>query len=282
MRNIRRNVAVAASVAIAAASGWYMQHDAPMHTIASAFAGAAVAAPPPASAPSPAEVFAAAPQLLLPLPRLSVHGVAAAAPALAPALLCADATLAVTPLPGAMLQVRLAAPCLPLERVEMRIGQLAFAVLTDADGGYKATIPALSPDAQVQALFSEGATLIAAAQLDGIDEYERAALLADTSGALHFVAHPGAELTMLGDPGAEPPLLAEIHSVAAHIGAEPPVLRADLGANTCGNDLDGIVLRSGVVAEALPITLAMPECDGIDGAVLVPLPPAPMSLAQAN
>ncbi len=277
MRNIRRIVAIAASVAIAAASGWYMQHDAPAGTLLSA----ANAAPPPASAAPPAEVFAAAPQLPMLLAHPSVREVATTTTALAPALLCGDPTLAVVPLPGALVQVRLAAPCMPLERVEMRMGELAFAVLTDADGGYKATIPALARDVQVQALLPEGAALIATAQLDSIDGYERAALLAGASSALHFIAQPDAELTLLGDLGAEPALLAEIRSVASAANAEPPIVRADLGANTCGGDLDAIVLRTGV-ADALPITLAMPDCDGIDGAVLVPLPPAPMSLAQAQ
>jgi hypothetical protein len=293
MRNRYKLVSVAAAALVAVASGLVMLRQAPVAT-----AVAPVAALPPARQSVPSEPHAAAPALPALARRVPPSEAVAAAPA------CAAAMLSVTPAPQAMLAVQLSAPCQPGTRIELRHGELAVAVLTDDNGGYSGLLPALVREARLQVTFADGAQLAARVRVGDIDRFERVALLSGATGALHLNAFengagfgdaghrsatapgtqgagPGGYLTLLGDPAAAPPLLAEVYSAPAGLPPAQLAVRADVSAATCGSDLGGTLLRMGAPAP-LAFTLAMPACDGIDGAVLLPLPEVPLALALAD
>ena len=268
MRNIRRYAAVAVAVLVAALSGIVL-HRSP----GEASQAAAAAAPPSIAAP----VDLAALPSLPGLPARALPADFAALPALAS---CAAPTLTVAPAAGAMLMLDLAAPCLPSARVELRLGALTFAVLTDAAGGFHAQMPAMAQTNRVLAIMPDGTELAASAEAPDLGAIERIALIAGASSALHLSA-PGGQITALGDPAARPALLAEVHSIAKAAPEAAVIVVADLTPATCGADLGATFWRAGA-PDVVPLSLAMPDCDGIDGAVLLPLPAAPLALAAAN
>lgn len=270
MHNIRRIASIAVAVLVAAISGFQMQRG-------------------PGSAPSLAAAPAAPPSVAAPvetaalpvLPGLPLRTAPAEVATLPAALACTAPRLTLAPAAGAMLALDLTAPCLPAARVELRLGALTFAVQTDAEGRYQGMAPAMTRSTIVQALLPDGTELTAGAEVEGLASFGRVALIAGASAALHLSAAPGGEIIALGDPAARPALLAEVHSIAASAPEAEVTLVADLTPATCGADLRAAFWRAGEPAP-VPVTLAMPECDGIDGAVLLPLPAAPLALAAAD
>jgi len=268
MQNIRRYAAVAMAVLVAALSGLVM-HRTPGEPPLPAEA----AAPPSIAAP----VDLAAPPSLPGVPARARPADFAALPAVAS---CAAPTLTVATAAGAMLTLDLAAPCLPSARVELRLGDLAFAVLTDDAGGLRRQMPAMAQTNRVLAILPDGTELAASAEANELGAIERIALIAGASSALHLSA-PGGQITLLGDPAARPALLAEVHSIAKSAPEAAVMVVADLTPATCGTDLGAAFWRAGTPG-TVPLSLAMPDCDGIDGAVVLALPAAPLALAAAN
>ncbi|MBW6506453.1 MAG: hypothetical protein K0B00_06850 [Rhodobacteraceae bacterium] len=292
MRNPYKLASVAAALLVVATSGYVILRPKPP------VAAVPVAAAPNANAAIAADTHAAAPALPAPPRHAQPPEVFATAPA------CAAAVLTVSPAPQAMLAVQLQAPCQPGARVELRHGGLAVAVQTDVTGSYTGLLPALAREARLEVTLPDGARLAARVRIGDIASVERVALLSGATGALHLhafengagfgdaghrsAAAPGAPgqgtggyLTLLGDAGATPPLLAEVYTAPAGLPPAQLAVQADVSAATCGTDLGGIVLRMGGAAQ-LALTLAMPACDGIDGAVLLPLPDVPLALALAD
>ncbi|MDP1669017.1 hypothetical protein [Phaeovulum sp.] len=302
MRNASKLVIAAAGITLALPVAFLLLRGSPDAVSAIGTAAAAH----PASVAAPPEAVVALPVLAAlpprPLPRDAGATLTAAARATQPS--CAAASLRVETAAAAMLSVRLSAPCLPGARVELRHGALAFAVLTDTGGIFEGRIPALTREATVQATLPDGARLAASALVGTLDTVERTALVAGASGALHLNAFengagfgdaghrhpaapgtpgtgPGGYLTYLGDAAARPALFAEIYTAAVGQPEAQLAIEAELTAATCGTDLAASVLRAGKSAP-LAITIAMPACDGIEGAVLLPLPAAPVALAAVD
>lgn len=266
-------------------------------------AGLASPAAPAPAAPAPVELAAATPELP-PAP---------AAPALAlpegPVALveACPVTLDLAALPGGLINVTLDAPCLSDARIVLAHQGLAVTGLTSATGRLFATLPALVPEARVEARLPGGVPAVAstialpevaamrrfAVQWSGEDTFQLHAYL---DGALFATAGhiradnpgtPGGEegyLLQLGDPAAPLPLLAEVFTWPE--GDSRPVdvvVESEVTALTCGRELLGETLASaGSAVTVTDLTLAMPGCDGLgDFLVLADLVPETLTLAAA-
>jgi hypothetical protein len=221
---------------------------------------------------------------------------------------CAAPSLTLTPGAQATLTFALAAPCYPDATVTLRHETLVFAIRTDAQGRFTGTLPALARDVRLEALLPGNERLAAISGVQGLEALNRVVVLANAPDLALNAFEYGAEfgslghvradtprapdtalggyLTLLGDPAATPPALAQVYTAPAGMGDVTLELDAALTPETCDRDLRATLLR--VLAgrpEArgpLALTLAMPACDGVEGAVLLPLPGMPVALAAAD
>ena len=130
------------------------------------------------------------------LPKLPVQ---VAAPA-------CETTLSVTALPGAMLQLSLAAPCHAGERVVLRHAGLAVTGKVGAAGGLQVSLPALDTAGAVAVEFADGTDVQSAAAVPELRRMRRLGVQWQSGDA--FALHGlegGAELGAAGDISAEHP-----------------------------------------------------------------------------
>lgn len=313
MRNIRGIVTVAATFLLAAATGHLMQKDsAPAERVELAATGTGH---PSLALITAIGVLADAPPMpALPLRKpVADPGIERAASAADVVYddygrSCAAPTLTLIPGPAATLGVVLAAPCFPDATVTLRHDALIFAIRTDAEGRFAGTLPALTREARLEALLPGTEWVAATASVQGLDVVNRVVLLS-TAPNMHLNAFEyGAEfgsighvradaprapdtglggyLTLLGDPLAVPPRLAQVYTAPASLSDVTLELDADVTAETCTHDLHATMLRvlAGRAEAGGPqaLSVAMPDCDGVEGAVLLPLPGMPIALAAAD
>jgi hypothetical protein len=257
--------------------------------------------PTPSAAPDPA----AAP-LSIPVARI-----AAPDPAVPAALgagthsgfgLSCERTLTLVPLPGALIDARLAAPCDAGVRVELSHAGLRFAVAIGADGQAAARIPALMPAATVEAAFADGTMISAHADAPEAAAFERVALVADGWAGLTLHAaesgswrgDPGAaaasfsgeRIIRLGDPDIEAALLAEVYTIPTgrfgSLGTVSLHVEAILSPANCARDVGAEVVRSsgGVRPIPVPLRLSLPACDVEGGILVVDLPSPGLRIAR--
>ncbi len=218
------------------------------------------------------------------------------APAIAAAADPCDPSLEVFAEDGAMLGLTLLAPCRAGERVVLRHGGLSVSMQTLATGSLFATLPAMAADGAVEVRFDDGTVLKAQAAVPELAGMRRFAVQwqdadrfavngfegkADYGDAGHQTAANGGVIA-LGDPATTPALLAEVYTFPdpgeARVSVEAEVTDA-----TCGRELLGQTLYSqdGAV-RVTDLTLAMPECDGAGGFVVLNNPLPDMTLAAAE
>jgi hypothetical protein len=311
MRSIRKIATVAAAFLVAAATGHVMQQSAGSNATASQFAAALSLPTAPVVAAAVFEALPALPALPGRLPQVDLGAGRAASAADASydsfGRSCAALQLTLQPEPGAMIALQLLAPCDGESTAILRQGALQFAVRTDAQGLYSTRLPALSHEVRVRAILPGGREIEAVAQASGLETVNRVVLLAGSSTALRLNAFEsgavwgggghvsaaaprspqstaGGYLMQLGDAAAMPPMLAQVYSAPVALTDVALELEALLGAGSCGLDLAATVLRimGGQPAPGTSLTLAMPPCDGVEGAVLMPLPGLPVALARAD
>lgn len=191
-------------------------------------------------------------------------------------------------LPSGLINVTLEIPCLPNARIVLAHEGLAVTGLTSDTGQLFATLPALSPEAVVEARLPGGLEpVLQTISLPDVQALRRFAVQWSGNDAFQIQAYEGGAafatpghvraespgmpggaggyLLQLGDPAAPLPLLAEVYTwpldvtVPVEVQVESAV--TDL---TCGRELVGEVLArsaSGVILTDL--ALAMPPCESV-------------------
>ncbi len=316
MQKLRKVSIVGATFLLAAATGHMMQTAQGPETAAPP-ATAMSAAGPDAPTVRPMAVTGLTIADVAALPGLPARRVADEAPLAAlpppaePAVVgfaaasCAPATLTLEATKRGLVAVKLAAPCHPMERLHLVQGPLDVSLWLDAEGGWNGFLPALSATPAVDFRLPNGEVVTAQTEVPGAAAVNRVVLLwtgaaevhlnayeygSDYDGAGHVQARmPRTPDTPLGgyllsyggvDEGAH----AEIYSAPTGMTGTRFDLEAPVTAATCGRDLSATVvqIRAGQIGAPVPVTLAMPDCDQLEGSVVMPLPEEAFSLAAVN
>ncbi len=203
---------------------------------------------------------------------------------------CKD-VLALEARAGGMIGIYLTTGCRAAERVVLRHAGLAVTVRVGGDGRLQTGLPALAVSEPVEVLFQDGTRIAALVEVPEVANLRRFGV--QWQGAAAFsvqgfedgsdfgqpgvitAANPGTAetgvLTALGDATLENPLLAQIYTYPADPARTTTVVvEAAVTAQTCGHDLLGEVISSAEGrADAVDLTLAMPDCSGIGDFLLL-------------
>lgn len=271
-----------------------------------------VAAGPDAVMPAPAAPAMPKVPLVELAPPAVPRPAPAADPAPAPLVAAADCpvTLDLMAEPSAMVGLTLIAPCHPNERVVLQHAGLTVTAMTTATGALFTGLPALESPADVTVVFADasraegtvdvpdlGGLRRFGVQWQGEDTFDLHAFemgaaygepgdvssqnTRDPSSLL-----PGAEgfLSLLGDPAAPAPLLAEVYTWPADPAVKADVVVEALVTETsCGNEMLGQTVASvGGVARVTDLSVAMPECDAAGGYLLLKNLAPEMNIAAVN
>ena len=192
---------------------------------------------------------------------------------------------------GAMIDVSLAAPCMPNEHVTVHHNGIMFTQATARDGSLSVSVPALSENAVVIFAFANGEGAVAQTQVSDLGMYGRTAIQwkGDTGFEMHareFGADYGQEghvwagamrgvdaidsaqgfLTRLGNASVTAPLMAEIYTypsgTALQSGTIDLSVEAEVTVMNCGLEIEAqsLELKDGKV-KTQDLTLAVPECE---------------------
>lgn len=208
-------------------------------------------------------------------------------------LTCADAALSLVPAPYGLVDVRLAAPCHPNERVTLALGGLTVTYATDAEGSLSVTVPALDQNTRIGAAFATGDSAAAVLNVPeatairrvavgwagvkgfGLNAYENAAAFG-SAGHIRAEAPgaPGADdrgyMMLLGDAGVADPLLALVYTAPSDGSDARLEIEAQVTAATCARPLSGTaVMLAGGTHSVSDVSLAMPGCDALGDLVVM-------------
>jgi len=209
-----------------------------------------------------------------------------------------EATLAASTKAGAMVDVALSAPCNPNERIVVKHAGLEFSDITDRDGAYFVSVPALNNHDAFSVTFANGSSVQAKPVTPSLENYDRVAISWQGGGKMHIHAlengvqfgdaghvwagFPGTSdtaggpvdggfLTALGNPDVVGPMLAEVYSFPAGRRHEDGAVRLSVEAEvtdaTCGKEIIGQThqISGGGVVDSTQIALTIPACDNIGG-----------------
>jgi hypothetical protein len=220
---------------------------------------------------------------------------------------CAAPELRLTEQPNGIIGLNVYTPC--FVQTEFLINQLdvKFKVTTDADGRYIGTMPALTQTPVVQAHLSDGMVVSERIIFAETINSERVAVVwegskdlalnafeygADFGGAGHVWAQTprlpgtamGGYLTRLGDPDLAQPAMADVYIAPAGLTDVKFDVEAQVTAATCDRDISATLLRAAGTGtpstEALSI--AMPDCDALGDAIILPLRDQDLEFAMAQ
>jgi hypothetical protein len=219
--------------------------------------------------------------------------------------LSCDRSLTLLVQPDATLRVRVDAPCDPGVRVVLEHAGLRFAAETGADGGLGTVVPALTPDARIEASFADGTVLSAEAQVPEASDVMRVALAADGWAGLTLHAREAASwrgatslvhagstdgragaLYRLGDPAIEAPLLAEVYTYPSRrfgaLGGVALHVEATLTQANCARDVEALLIRTRDGMQPTPehLRLSMPGCEAEGDVLVVGLSPPELRVAR--
>jgi hypothetical protein len=214
---------------------------------------------------------------------------------------CSNPALTLDASARGMLRATLAAPCFANERVTVTHAGLAFAAATDEGGDLGFMLPAMSADAMVEVRFASGDAVSASRRVTGLEVLTRVAVQWRGADGLHLhalengagfdmpghvsAAAPrdratgeGGFLSVLGDPGVDNPLMAEVYTAPARMAPAVLVVEAPVTGSNCARPLAGQALR--MVPGAAPareaLSFAMPGCDAVGDSLMLGLAPAPV------
>ncbi len=202
-------------------------------------------------------------------------------------------------IPGALINISLAAPCLPNERLTVHHNGLKFSETTDENGNLDTAVPALSEHAVHIVAFANGDGAVVQSRVEALAGYGRAVLQwrGDAGFQLHareFGADYGTNghiwagtqqsasqaleqhhgfVLQLGNAEVPEPFLAEVYTYplaqADRRGTIDLTIEAEVHARNCGLDIEAqsIELINGSV-KTQDVVLAIPDCDAI-GSFLV-------------
>jgi len=203
----------------------------------------------------------------------------------------------VDPAPGAMIDIRVSAPCDGNARITVNHASLSFTDATDSDGNYAISIPAIQEVAQVEVVFDGGRKILADTLVLTVNGYNRSAIVWQGQPGLHIhalefgadygdagdvwaeaargpehgVKALGGFLTKLGNPNVMNPKMAEVYSFPADRiagkGAVRMVVEAEVTDATCDKVIEGYTIELGTDGHSreVALELAMPDCDAIGG-----------------
>lgn len=213
---------------------------------------------------------------------IGITSVAAAAPP-ASGEAC-QPQLALTALPGAMIEAQLTAPCNRGERIVVRHSGLSFSAQTKADGLATVVLPALRSEAMVAVYLRDSRLVLGRVTVPDAADHARYAITWDSPIELELrvtdgdkvlvgsttTAGTGQRVMALGQVNGAAPVLARVYSVPgkdlgdADIAGELRITPA-----TCGRTLRvETVYSAGGVATQTEQTITVPLC-GTAGDILV-------------
>ncbi|PJF10028.1 hypothetical protein [Pseudorhodobacter sp. MZDSW-24AT] len=191
--------------------------------------------------------------------------------------------------PNALIGVSLLAPCHPDQRVVLRHAGLAITGRTSASGALSATLPALTPVAEVEAGFADGESARGTLAIADFQSVQRFAVQWQDKDSFQLHAfengagynQPGhisavstgptgdsGSVVTLGDASVSLPLMAEVYTFGSATNVDL-VLEAAITPSTCNREILGeAILATGGAVEVTDLTLAMPGCDAV-GDILV-------------
>jgi len=207
------------------------------------------------------------------------------------------ATASVTVDQGAILNLKLDAPCHADQRVVIRHGGLAFTELTDPRGALEVKLPAMTEQAKVTVMFPGDSTVSASTLVPELSLYDRVAVqwMGNDSFDLHALEfgaqfgdqgdisakNPGTPaptteategfLMSLGSDKVSLPMKAQVYTFPTRLSAQDGkikmVIDADVSADTCGRDMLAETLRTQKDADPTitDLSVAMPACDAPGG-----------------
>ena len=211
-----------------------------------------------------------------------------------------EITASAEPIAGAMVNLSLAAPCAPNERLTVHHNGMMFTETTDEAGDLAVTVPALAEQAVFILAFSNGDGAVAQTSVTDIGAYDRVAL--QWRGEIGFELHArefgadygqaghvwsGAEqnvvglttgdngfIMQMGDTLTPEPLMAEIYTFASGMTARDGTIdlsvEAEVTENNCGIEIEAqsLEMMQGGQMKTQVLTLAVPDCDAV-GSCLV-------------
>ncbi|SOC19087.1 hypothetical protein SAMN05877809_11096 [Rhodobacter sp. JA431] len=216
---------------------------------------------------------------------------------------CAAPQIALAPAPLASVQMTVTAPCLAGQEAKITHAGLTFPIFLSPEGEWTGILPAMSTKPQFSFDFGGGEITSLVAEISGLENVNRIALSAPAQAgvSLHGLEY-GAGYDGAGDVSALAPRTADtplggwmavfgdaettvqIYSAPANMSDIRLEMLAEAVPETCGQDVHAQAIRllRGVAEAPAPITVAMPGCDDAFGAVVMPLPDFPLSLASAR
>ncbi|MGD9916795.1 MAG: hypothetical protein AB7U46_02165 [Paenirhodobacter sp.] len=215
---------------------------------------------------------------------------------------CAAPVLSLGAATQGAVRLDLDAPCAAGATVTIRHEGLALPVTLDATGGWHGLVPALAQEARFEADLPGGKTLAAIEEVNDLGTLNRVvlswtgpaqlALNAFEYGSGYGGAGHVAPTTprnadtplggwMTGFSGGSEQAHVQVYTAPASLTDVHFDLEAAVDAQSCGQDLQADLRRLiGGKAEApMALSIAMPDCDDAEGAVMMPLPDLPVSVA---
>lgn len=218
---------------------------------------------------------------------------------------CDVPKLRLTEQPEGVVGVSFNAPCLAGAEVSINQAGAKFKVKTDGEGRYTGIMPALSQTPVVEVSLPDGQLVSQRIILAAIINNERIAVTWEGSkdltlnafeygsefgGAGHVWAQAprlpgnavGGYLVRLGDPDLSDPAMADIYIAPMGMTDVTFDVEAQVTQATCNRDLSASLLRatgSGSLTEE-SLSIAMPECDAVGDAIIMPLREKDLQLAM--
>ncbi|MEZ5686830.1 MAG: hypothetical protein R3D78_13555 [Paracoccaceae bacterium] len=215
---------------------------------------------------------------------------------------CAAPGLSLAPGPEGLMMATLSAPCRPGTVVHLQHGALGFDIRTDETGAWTGLVPTLAGQSEWRARLQSGETVQAALHSDMATTVNRVILAWSGPDVLRLNAFEyGAAPGTAGHISSEAPrtpdtqlggyilvlgevengAFAEVYTAPAGMQDISFEMEALLTEASCGQDLRANLVRvlGAASPEVTPISLAMPECDAPEGALLMSLPDLPIELA---
>lgn len=206
-----------------------------------------------------------------------------------------EITMDGAPAAGAMVEIRLSAPCHASERVTIHHHGLMFTEVLQPDGTLSVTVPAMASMASFMAAFANGDGAMTTADVSSLEFYDRVAVQWKGNGGLQLHAREfdapyfaeghvwaasagdlavaargeGGFLTRLGRSDAPDALLAEIYSfptgTASRAGDVLLSVEAEITAANCDTTVEAqtLELRGSEAVRVRDLSLEMPDCDSI-------------------
>lgn len=192
--------------------------------------------------------------------------------------------LALSALPGALIEAQVSAPCNRGERIVIRHSGLSFSAQTRPDGKASVMLPAMRSDAMVAVYLEDARLALGKVTVPDVAAYARYAIVWDSPVELELrvtdgekvlvgtslVSGTGQQVMALGQPNLAAPVLARVYSApGSDLGDVDITGELRITPATCGRTLrvETVLSRGGVAIQAEQM-ISVPLC-GTVGDILV-------------